>query len=151
MTVEQVFAICNTTALISWIALIAGPRWRVVTGTIQWGAVGALSLLYAVLVSVFFFRVEGGGYSSLEQVQTLLADRHIALAGWIHYLAFDLFVGLWIAARADALQISRLIQAPILAATFMFGPFGFLLFQAVRLAMGLSARGAFTAEGRAAS
>lgn len=137
MTVELVFSLCNTAALLSWIALIAGPRWRVITGAIQWGTITSLSVLYAVLIAVFFFRVEGGGFFSLAAVQTLFADRHVALAGWVHYLAFDLFVGLWIAARSDELRISRLVQAPVLVATFMFGPLGFLLFQAIRLILRL--------------
>ena len=55
----------------------------------------------------------------------------MALAGWVHYLAFDLFVGLWIAARADAMRLSLVVQAPILTATFMFGPLGLLLFHGV--------------------
>ena len=139
MTVEQVFSICNTAALMCWVALVIGPRWPVVSATIRWGVITGMSLLYAVLIAVFFFRVEGGGFLSLAEVQTLLADRHIALAGWIHFLAFDLFVGLWIAARADAMALHRIIQAPILLAAFMFGPLGFLLFQAVRL--GASAMG----------
>jgi len=55
------------------------------------------------------------------------------VAGWIHYLAFDLFVGLWIATEADKAGISRWLQAPILVATFMFGPIGLLLFFATRM------------------
>lgn len=132
MSLEEIFSLCNTAALVSWILLIAAPRWGLLLAGIRWGVITTLSLLYAVLVMVFFARVEGGGYGSLQAVQTLLADPHIALAGWIHYLAFDLFVGLWIAARSDALGISRLIQAPVLVATFMFGPLGFLLYQAIR-------------------
>lgn len=135
MSPESLFSICNSAALLSWIALVAGPRWLVVTGAIRWGVITALSALYAVLIAVFFFRVEGGGFFTLEAVQTLFTDKHVALAGWIHYLAFDLFVGLWIAAQADRLRVSRLVQAPVLVATFMFGPLGFLLFQAVRLTL----------------
>jgi hypothetical protein len=52
----------------------------------------------------------------------------VLLAGWIHYLAFDLFVGRWIASEADKMGISRLIQGPILFGTFMFGPLGLLVF-----------------------
>lgn len=134
MTPEQLFGICNTTALASWIALAALPRWAIVTGVIRWGVISGLATLYTALILVFFFRVEGGGFFSLAAVQTLFADPRIALAGWVHYLAFDLFVGLWIAARADALAISRLVQLPILLATFMFGPFGLLLMHGVVLA-----------------
>ena len=51
---------------------------------------------------------------------------------WIHYLAFDLFVGLWIARDADAKGFSRFVQAPILLATFMAGPLGLFLWLAIR-------------------
>jgi hypothetical protein len=129
---EQVFSIANTTALMSWVALVALPRWPALLATLNLGVVGLLAALYAVLVSVWFFRVEGGGYFSLGAVQTLFTSAEVALAGWVHYLAFDLFVGLWIAARADELRLSRLVQAPILLATFMFGPVGYLFFLAVR-------------------
>jgi len=129
---EQVFSIANSAALFSWVALIALPRWGALLTVLRWGVVGLLSALYAVLVSVYFFRVEGGGYFSLEAVETLFTSSEVVLAGWVHYLAFDLFVGLWIAARSDDLGISRLVQAPILLATFMFGPVGYLFFLAIR-------------------
>ena len=129
---EQVFSLANSAALLSWIALIFLPRWSVLFATLRWGVVGLLSALYAVLVSVFFFRVEGGGYFSLAAVETLFKSSEVVLAGWVHYLAFDLFVGLWIAARSDEIGLSRLIQAPILLATFMFGPVGYLFFIFVR-------------------
>ncbi len=129
--IEGVFSVANTAALASWVCLIGLPRSALLLGAIRWGVIGGLSILYACLVSVWFFQVEGGGYFSLAGVQTLFMSEHVALAGWIHYLAFDLFVGLWIAARADAMELSRLIQAGILLTTFMFGPFGLLFFYAV--------------------
>lgn len=138
MTPEQMFQVCNTLALGAWIALVALPRWAVITGAVRWGVITSISVLYGVLIAVYFFRVEGGGFFDLAAVQTLFTDPHVALAGWIHYLAFDLFVGLWIAARADEIGLNRMVQAPILIATFMFGPFGFLLFQAVNAAMRLT-------------
>ena len=91
-------------------------------------AVGGLCVAYAVLVQLVFFSVQGGGFSSLAAVQRLFEVPEVALAGWIHYLAFDLFVGLWIAQRADAMGLSRWLQAPVLVVTFMFGPIGLMLF-----------------------
>src|SRR5690606_6474254 len=79
------------------------------------------------LVAVHFAGAEGG-YSSLAAVGTLFASEPVRLAGWVHYLAFDLFVGAWIAERADDAGISRIIQAPSLAATFLFGPVGLLVY-----------------------
>ena len=52
--------------------------------------------------------------------------------GWIHYLALDLFAGLWIAKDADQKEFSRLVQAPVLLLTFVAGPAGLLLWLAVR-------------------
>ena len=52
--------------------------------------------------------------------------------GWTHYLAFDLFVGLWIARDADAKGISRYVQAPILLATLLAGPLGLGIWLALR-------------------
>lgn len=128
MDADVMFRASNLVALASWVLLIVFPRWPLLTGALRWGVIGGLCLLYSVLVAVFFFRVDGGGFFSLAAVQKLFTSPHVALAGWVHYLAFDLLVGLWIAARADDLQISRFVQAPILLATFMFGPLGFLLF-----------------------
>ena len=88
--------------------------------------VGVLAALYASLMFVYFFRV-AGGFGSLQAVRTLFASDPVLIAGWVHYLAFDLFIGVWIAERLDAERVSRWLQAPILIATFMFGPVGLLL------------------------
>ena len=74
-----------------------------------------------------------GGFGSLTDVRTLFENDYILLAGWVHYLAFDLFVGAWIAGKADVIGLSRLIQAPILMATYMFGPIGLVLFLSIRV------------------
>jgi 3',5'-cyclic AMP phosphodiesterase CpdA len=81
-------------------------------------------------IVLFFFSsdVEGGGFATLEQVQKLFEYDAVMFAAWVHYLAFDLFVGLWIAEQSQLKSIHRLIQIPILAATFLLGPFGLLLF-----------------------
>lgn len=131
MPIDAVFSAANTAALIGWIVLIAGPRGRFLCAALRHGLVLALSLLYAVFISAYFFEAEGAGYGDLAQVQAIFALPEAALAGWVHYLAFDLFVGLWIAAEADRRGLNRVVQTPILVATFMFGPVGYLLFHAV--------------------
>ena len=128
LPLESIFSMANTTALVSWVVLILLPRTLVLRRLVQVLAVGGLCVAYAVLVQLVFFSVQGGGFSSLAAVQRLFAVPEVALAGWIHYLAFDLFVGLWIAQRADAMGLSRWLQAPVLVVTFMFGPIGLMLF-----------------------
>ncbi len=131
MPVDALFSLANGAALLAWVALIAGPRHPALLATLRHGVIGALSLLYAVLISVFFFRAEGAGFFSLPEVQAIFTLPEAALAAWVHYLAFDLFVGLWIADQADRRGLNRIVQAPVLVTTFMFGPAGYLLFQAL--------------------
>jgi hypothetical protein len=58
--------------------------------------------------------------------------RQALLAGWIHYLAFDLFTGAWEARDARRLRISRWLVAPCLLLTFLFGPLGLGLYLLLR-------------------
>lgn len=128
MSFEQIFSLASTAALVGWACLIFLPRHRLVIGGLRYGLIGVLSVVYTVLIMLFFFRIEGGGFNSIGEVRALFLSDAGLLAGWIHYLAFDLFVGMWIAAEADRTGMSRVLQAPLLVATFMFGPIGLLLY-----------------------
>ena len=136
MTYETVFNIANGAAGLAWVCLIFLPRWRQTDMAILLALIPALSFAYSALVFVHFFTVQGGGFGSIAEVRQLFLSDPVLVAGWIHYLAFDLFVGWWIARAADSLGISRIIQGPLLAATFLFGPLGLLLFQLVKAGMG---------------
>ena len=56
----------------------------------------------------------------------------MALAGWVHYLAFDLFIGANIAREVADRGISRLFLIVLLPLTFLFGPIGYFAFVIVR-------------------
>jgi hypothetical protein len=86
-------------------------------------------------VLAFWTRAEGG-FGSLDDVARLFRTPQLLLAGWLHYLAFDLFVGAWEVrtARRDGIPFPFII--PCLALTFLFGPAGYLVFTAVRAAFG---------------
>ena len=131
-----VFRLANLFALICWIILIFAPRREIVFTGLRDGAVGLLSLLYAsVLISMMLAPPagsEGGDFSSIEGVRALFASDPGITLGWVHYLAFDLFVGLWVAKNSDEIGLSRIVQAPILVPTFLFGPAGLLIFLIVR-------------------
>jgi hypothetical protein len=128
MDFTQVFSTASSAAMLGWLVLILGPRWPIVLQSLRYALIGGLSLIYAVLIFVYFFRVEGGGFGSIGEVRALFASDPVLVAGWVHYLAFDLFIGCWIAVEADRRGFNRVLQAPILAATFLFGPLGLLLF-----------------------
>ena len=68
-----------------------------------------------------------GGFGSLADVRALFASDWVLLAGWVHYLAFDLMVGGLLATRMDRAGVHRLVQAPILVSTFLLGPVGVVL------------------------
>jgi hypothetical protein len=136
MTADQVFSIANLAAVLGWIVLAAGvalKRDQLVT--LLAGRVWPISfaVLYTVLI-IFFFGSSPGGFDSLAHVQLLFTSPWAATAGWIHYLAFDLFTGSWISAQVIARQLPRLALIIILPLTFLFGPIGLLLFFITRLA-----------------
>ncbi len=131
---ETAFSMAGNAALIGWVILIFLPRrYDLLFAVPQFIIPFGLSLLYAGLILPTIFTVDGGGFGSLAEVRVLFGNDATLFAGWVHYLAFDLFIGAWIARRADAIGLSRLIQAPILAATLMFGPFGLALFLGIRV------------------
>ncbi len=135
MTPEQLFGLANMVALPGWAILIFAPR--------RWPALHLLpavviplllSVLYTGLV-LRYFAEAGGGYSTLTEVKTLFLSDNVLLAGWAHYLAFDLMVGALMAVRLDKIGVSRLIQAPIQISIFLFGPVGVIFTYAMEAAL----------------
>lgn len=132
MSPDALFPIANWTALLGWAALLASPFVPTLAGRIAGLAIPlVLSVAYSGLVLAFWAQGEGG-FDTLENVARLFESRQLLLAGWIHYLAFDLFVGAWIVRTARNESIPFLLVLPCLVLTFLFGPAGFLTFTAIR-------------------
>ena len=130
---EAMFSIVGSCARLGWAILIFLPRrYDLLFAVPQYIIPLGLALLYAGLMFSNIYTVDGG-FGSLEQVRALFSKDEVLLAGWVHYLAFDLFIGSWIARQSDAMGIPRVIQAMILLATFMFGPVGLAIFLLMRL------------------
>lgn len=134
---DTVFGLGNALALLGWIALALSParaRWAPAA---QLLAGRVLPLCFAAVYAVLFLRtgMAGGGYGSLAEVRRLFAVPELLAAGWLHYLAFDLFVGTWIAQRGAALGLPHWALLPLLALTFLFGPAGLLAFALLRSAV----------------
>lgn len=138
MSWDTVFGAVNLLALAGWIALIALPRWPALLSAVLYLGVGLLCLTYATgligVVSGLIPNPQGGGadFSTIAGVRSIFASDAGVTIGWTHYLAFDLFVGLWIARDGDAKSISRWAQAPVLFATLMAGPLGLLVWLGLR-------------------
>lgn len=133
MKAEQIFSIVNLIALIGWIILAVAPRWIVTRKVVLSGAIPLLlAVAYLILIVVFFGKSEGS-FGSLAGVMQLFTNQWTVLAGWIHYLAFDLFVGVWEVKDSQEKGISHWFVIPCLFLTFMLGPIGFLLYSILRL------------------
>lgn len=129
MSDAQLFQIANTVALLSWIALAVQPRR--VAPTLRFAVPGALAVLYIWAIVTTVPSPEGG-FGTLAEVKQLFTNDRAVLAGWIHYLAFDLFIGCWEVLDAQQRRVSHWLVVPCLFLTFMLGPAGLLLYLGVR-------------------
>ena len=131
MDYERVFSIVGLLAMAGWIVLIVSPlipKWSDrIAGLI---VPVLLSLAYAAIV--VFYPAESGGFGSLAEVGQLFSNPQALLAGWIHFLAFDLLIGAWMCRVGRQEGIKFWLVLPCLPVTFLFGPAGFILFSGVR-------------------
>lgn len=127
------FSLTNLLALLGWVLLVFAPRQPLVHSIILYLCVAALCLTYLVLFALVLsggldpHRMAGAGEisgSSIGGVRAFFASDGGVVIGWTHYLAFDLFTGLWIARDADNKGFSRVVQAPFLLVTLLVGPIG---------------------------
>ncbi len=129
---NTLFAVANAVALIAWFILILAPRPKAVVEGLRLLVVGGLCTLYVVLLGTALTMGLGEAsgakpdFSTIAGIRSIFATDGGVVIGWIHYLAFDLVAGLWIARDADGRGIGRFIQAPVLALTFVAGPAGML-------------------------
>ena len=140
---QAMFSITNLVAVMAWIILAFLPRKPLAMTAVLYLGVGLLCLCYAVM----FTALLSGGVDpgqvpgsqpyvasdySIEGLRRLFMSDGGLVIGWAHYLAFDLFTGLWIARDADNKGFGRAVQVPFLFATFMAGPIGLVTWLIVR-------------------
>ena len=135
MTAETLFLICNNGVLPAWLLLVVAPGW-----------VWTQRLVHSAFIPILLGGVygwaflsssgapEGASFFSLSGVMLFFTAETAALAGWVHYLVFDLFVGAWEVRDSRRLGIHRLAVVPCLVFTLMLGPLGLLAYLLLRLA-----------------
>lgn len=131
MEPATVFSIVNSIALFAWIYLVAAARWTPGLFRIVRYAVPVLFALVYVTSLILAEPNEEAGFRTLAQVTALFTQPWAVLAGWLHYLAFDFFVGCWILEKARAEEIGHGWIVIPMALTFLLGPVGLLLFLAL--------------------
>ncbi|KAL7539096.1 hypothetical protein ACHAWF_006296 [Thalassiosira exigua] len=136
-------------ALPSWLLLILAPRWKhtpalSLVGPVLHAAIYALSMISLTLLN------DGGGaedvdFFTLEGVAAIFRDPSGVFVGWIHYCAYDVLVGRWIAldavGRGCSLRVHVLALVPCLFLAMMAGPMGWLLYISVVRTLLLPQRG----------
>lgn len=132
---EQIFSLCGAVSMIGWLGLALAPRWHV---TRDWYAPITAPLMIGVVYvwlmgSHISLAPAEGGFDSLAAVTSLFTVQELLLAGWIHYLAFDLFVGAWEVKDAQTSGVPHLLVLPCLFATLMAGPGGLVLYWVLKL------------------
>ena len=140
MSPEQLFSLCGALVMPGWLLLVLLPRWKWTARLVCPVLIPLpLALVYLWLVATTFGRTPGD-FGSLAGVSQLFQSPRVLLAGWIHYLAFDLFVGTWIARSGLDAGLSPLLILPCLVLTFLVGPVGLLLALLIRLSTGTLSR-----------
>lgn len=137
-TLSSAFNAATALSILGWLALFGYPLWP--HGARSLVLVIAIGMLCALYTYFLLFarhldepgaRIKGG-FSSLAGVISLFKSQRVVLAGWIHFLAFDLMVGLFIVTDAARQGITHWWLLPVLFLTLMFGPAGLLLYLAMR-------------------
>jgi hypothetical protein len=128
MNATSIFSFGNSFVLLGWILLIFLPTWKYTQTIILNGMIVLFALIYAFLLLKDIGSFSVDSFSTLANVKALFQNDNAVAMGWIHYLAFDLFVGAYIVKKSQQLQISRWLYTLPLPFTFMFGPVGYLLF-----------------------
>ena len=132
---ETIFSLSNLVILPFWFLMIFLPYWRWTRRVMQIPWVTAvLALLYALLaLSQLSVLAPAVLRPTLQGISTLLATPAGATTGWVHFLAFDLFVGRWIYFDSRENGVSAWLSGPILFLTLMLGPLGLLCYLLLRL------------------
>ena len=134
MSPDSVFQVCSAIAMLGWIILLLlSPFWS----SFDKFLIGIIITLFAIVYAWLIFQVFTPGdfekFGSLNGVMELFTDKTAVTAGWVHYLAFDLMVGIWIVKNGRKYNIHHLLLIPCLLLTFMLGPIGLLLYLLIRL------------------
>jgi hypothetical protein len=137
MNPDALFHACGLAAMTGWLCLISTPlwprryreRWPRLFGGIVIPAL--IAIVYTAVIATHWAG-HSGSFNSLDGVMQLFTNRWLVLAGWVHYLAFDLFIGGWELTDSRQRSMPHLLLIPILLLTFFFGPIGFIAYLAVR-------------------
>ena len=136
MTPDQLFSIANGAAILCWMLLALLPDRRWVTGVVTGAAAPAVFAVAYIAIVIAVLPSAEGSFSTLAGVSALFSNPWLLVAGWLHYLAFDLLIGTWEARDAVSRGLPRWLLVPCLFLTLMLGPMGWGAYMLVRSRFG---------------
>lgn len=125
---QKAWTIVSFSTVPIWLAMIVFPRSRLTKALVDRIAPlhAALSVFYsASLITAGVKSDERIDFGNLESVQRAFGRPEAMLAGWTHYISFDVFVGSWI--WRQSLAEGRNARLALLL-TWWAGPMGLGLF-----------------------
>ena len=134
MELELIYKLVHLLVLPSWILLVFAPNWRFTDKFVHAAFIPLIMIvIYVYFIGwAVFFGAGGGGFGSLEAVMTGFDYPVVMLGGWVHYLVFDLFVGMWIARDGKRHGMAHAWLVPCILLSFVFGPVGLGLYLILR-------------------
>jgi len=126
------FKIANNFAMLGWLLLLIVPKWKYTIPFIVSAIISFLAVSYTFIIIKALPFIKPDVFSSLATIRNLFQNDTALLAGWVHYLAFDLFVGVYIVREAEKYKIHRLIVTLLLPLIFLFGPIGYVAFKIIK-------------------
>jgi len=141
---EAPFKLANIFAMIGWLVLMALPYWKYTEQFVLYCSFILLAVLYIFLLQKAMRskpesvsgsngeKADKPSFTNLRGVLALLKNPVGALAAWVHILAFDLMIGLYIHNEGAEANISHWWLLPCYFFTLMFGPIGLLMFLGVK-------------------
>ena len=133
MSPDSVFQICSIIAMLGWIVLLLlSPFWISFDKFLIGVIITLFAIVYAWLILQVLTPADFEKFGSLDGVMELFTNKTAVTAGWVHYLAFDLMVGIWIKKNGLKYNIHHLLLVPCLLLTFILGPIGLLLYLLIR-------------------
>ncbi|MFK7797693.1 MAG: ABA4-like family protein [Aureispira sp.] len=135
MNIDQAFTILNSSVLLPWLLMVIAPKWKFTQQMIQlkWPVL-LYAIVYVVLLVMIVMTTNNSSmdFMSLQAIKAAFGQDQVMLLGWVHYLAFDLFVGMWALKDGQTRGVPHYLMVPCLIFTLMYGPVGLLLYSILR-------------------
>ncbi|GLQ20609.1 hypothetical protein GCM10007854_15640 [Algimonas porphyrae] len=133
---QTLLNLINAAVLPAWAMLILAPRWRWTDRLVHSGlypvALGLAYLGFMICALIWGTNDAPVDFTTIDGIAAIFSHPFGLLTAWVHYLVFDLFVGMWEARDARRNGMNHFLLVPCLLLTFMAGPVGLLLYFILR-------------------